>query len=121
MTKFVFKSLMIAGAFLFFGGHAPLPGEARLTLPQFACEADLGSCRLGQTDIALGERSPLFAALAARALGNPIADLQQSLSDPKLASLLDERVVPEFAVAAAQTRLAALANQFIEGIETGAR
>ena len=29
MTRFVFKSLIVAGAFLFFGGHLPLP-EGRI-------------------------------------------------------------------------------------------
>ncbi|ABS64238.1 hypothetical protein Plav_2630 [Parvibaculum lavamentivorans DS-1] len=121
MTKFVFKSLMIAGAFLFFGGHLPLPGDAELAVPQFACEADLGSCRLGETEVALGDRSPLMAALAARAHGNPAEDFRRSLADPRLASLLDEQVIPDFAVEAAHTRLAAVATQLIAGIETGAR
>ena len=29
MTRFVFKSLIIAGAFMFFGGHLPMP-EGRM-------------------------------------------------------------------------------------------
>lgn len=83
MTRFVFKSLIVAGAFLFFGGHLPLP-EGR---PE----------------------------------GTPAANLQMSLADPELIGLLDERVVPAFAVAAAEERVAVIAHRFIEGVEAGRR
>ena len=118
MTSFVFKSLMIAGAFFYFGGHLPLDGRAG-ALPGFACEADLGTCRLGETEFALGERSDFFASLVERSRGTPVDDLKKSLSDPAIAGLLDEHVVPDFMVAAAETRIAGLANRFIEGVETG--
>ncbi|MDX5365628.1 MAG: hypothetical protein LPK88_04300 [Alphaproteobacteria bacterium] len=83
MTRFVFKSLIIAGAFLFFGGHLPMP--------------------------------------EVRAGGTPAANLQMSLADPALIGLLDERVVPEFVVAAAEERVAVIAHRFIEGVEAGGR
>ena len=83
MTRFVFKSLIIAGAFLFFGGHLPMP--------------------------------------EVRAGGTPAANLQMSLADPALTGLLDERVVPEFVVAAAEERVAVIAHRFIEGVEAGGR
>lgn len=83
MTRFVFKSLIVAGAFLFFGGHLPLPE--------------------GRTG------------------GTPAANLQTSLADPELIGLLDERVVPEFVVAAAEERVTAIAHRFIEGVDTGRR
>ena len=83
MTRFVFKSLMIAGAFLFFGGHLPLPegrpGEA------------------------------------------PAAALRMSLADPALIDLLDDQVVPDFAVAAAERQIATFAHRIIEGVDTGRR
>ncbi|MEQ8267909.1 MAG: hypothetical protein RH982_11975 [Parvibaculum sp.] len=120
MTSFVFKSLLIAGAFVFFGGHAPLPGAA-LAMPQLACEADLGSCRLGDTPFELGDRSPLLASLTLKAQGEPLEGLKKALTDPRLASLLDEQVIPDFAVEAAQARLEAAATHFMAGIETGAR
>ena len=83
MTRFVFKSLIIAGAFLFFGGYLPMPES--------------------------------------RAGGTPAANLQMSLADPELIGLLDEQVVPEFVVAAAEERVAAIAHRFIEGVEAGRR
>ncbi|MFN4355030.1 hypothetical protein [Parvibaculum sp.] len=83
MTRFVFKSLMIAGAFLFFGGHLPMP--------------------------------------EGRAGGTPAANLQMSLADPEVIGLLDERVVPEFIIAAAEERVAAIAHRFIEEVEAGRR
>lgn len=119
MTSFVFKSLLIAGAFAFFGGHVPLPAEAHM--PRLTCTDDLGSCRLGDTVFAVGERSPLLAALARQSRGTPVEDFGAALKDPQLATLLDVQVVPDFALAAAQTRLADAAHHFIEGIETGAR
>lgn len=121
MTSFVFKSLLIAGAFFFLGGHLPFTDGRAGALPRFACEADLGTCRLGKTEFALGERSEFFASLVAQSRGAPVADLKESLSDPALAGLLDEQVVPDFMVAAAETHIAALANRFIEGVETGRR
>lgn len=120
MTSFVFKSLLIAGAFVFFGGHAPLPGTA-FAMPQFTCESDFGSCRLGDTSFELGGRSPLLASLALKARGEPVDGLKKALTDPRLASLLDEQVIPDFAVEAAHARLAAAATHFMAGIETGAR
>jgi len=121
MTSFVFKSLIVAGAFVFFGGQTSLEGQGgAFVLPQVSCAADFASCRIGERDIALGERSPLLAEIAARAKGTPVEDLKQGLSDPELARLLDYRVIPEFAVAAAQTRLAAVGNQLIAGIDAGA-
>lgn len=83
MTRFVFKSLIIAGAFLFFGGHLPLPEG----LPR----------------------------------GNAAAALHMSLADPALIELLDEQVVPDFAVAAAERQIAIFAHHIIEGVETGRR
>lgn len=83
MTRFVFKSLIVAGAFLFFGGHLPLP--------------------------------------EGRPGGTPATNLQTSLADPELIGLLDERVVPAFAVAAAEEQVAATAHRFIEGVEAGRR
>lgn len=121
MTSFVFKSLMIAGAFLFFGGHLPLTDGRAGALPGFACEADLGTCRVGETEFALGERSDLLSSIVNRSRGMPAADLKESLSDPALVALLDEQVVPDFMVAAAETHIAVLANRFIEGVETGRR
>ncbi len=121
MTSFVFKSLIVAGAFVFFGGQTSLEGQGgAFVFPQVSCEADFASCRIGERKIALGERSPLLAEIAARAKGTPVADLKLGLSDPELARLLDYRVIPEFAVAAAQTRLAAVGNQLIAGIDAGA-
>lgn len=120
MTSFVFKSLLIAGAFVFFGGHAPLPGAA-FAIPKFTCEADLGSCRLGDASFELGDRSPLLASIAAQAQGEPVRDLKKALADPRLANLLDEQVIPDFAVGAAHARVAVMATQLMAGIETGAR
>lgn len=122
MTSFVFKSLIVAGAVVFFGGHTSLegPGGGAFILPQVSCEADFASCRIGERDFAVGERSPLLAEIAARAKGTPVTDLKHGLADPELTRLLDYRVIPEFAVAAAQTRLAAVGNQFIAGIDAGA-
>lgn len=121
MTRFVFKSLIVAGAVWAFGGHLPLDAEGgSFTLPQVSCEADMGSCRVGEREIALGDRSPLLAEIAAKGRGAPVEDLKRGLADPELARLLDYRVVPDFAVAAAQTRIAAAAHQFISGIDTGA-
>lgn len=88
-------------------------------LPGFACEADLGTCRLGEVEFAFAERSHLFASLAEQAKGQPMADLKRHLADPELATLLDEQVVPGFAVEAAQRQIAAIANHFIEGVVTG--
>lgn len=121
MTRLVFKSLIVAGAFLFFGGHMPLDaGNGSLALPQVSCEAGFASCRVGETEIALGDRSPLLAEMAARGRDASFEDLKRGLADPELARLLDHRVIPDFAVAAAQTRLAAAANHIISGIDTGA-
>lgn len=121
MTRFVFKSLIVAGAFFYFGGQVPFEGEGgALALPQVSCEADFASCRIGDKTIVLGDRSPLLAEIAARAKGTPVVDLKRGLADPELARLLDYRVIPEFAVAAAQTRLASAGNQIISGIDTSA-
>jgi hypothetical protein len=119
MTSFVFKSLMLAGAFLFFGGHLPMPEGRAGALPGFGCEADLGTCRLGEAEIAVGDRSPLLASLAERAKGQPLADLKRHLADPELVKLLDERVVSGFAVEAAERQVATIASHFIEGVATG--
>jgi hypothetical protein len=121
MTRFVFKSLMIAGAFFAFGGHMPLDGDGgAFALPQVSCEADFASCRIGEREVALGDRSPLLAEIAAKAKRAPGEELKQALGDPELVRLLDQQVIPEFAVAAAQMRLAEVANQIIAGIDTGA-
>lgn len=121
MTRFVFKSLMIAGAFFAFGGHVPLNGDGgAFALPQVSCEADFASCRIGEREVALGGRSPLLAEIAAKAEGAPGEELMRALGDPELVRLLDQQVIPEFAVAAAQMRLAEVANQIIAGIDTGA-
>ena len=119
MTSFVFKSLMLAGAFLVFGGHLPMPEGRAGALPGFGCEADLGTCRLGEAEIAVGDRSALFASLAERAKRQPLADLKRHLADPEFVKLLDERVVPVFAVEAAEKQVAIIASHFIEGVATG--
>lgn len=121
MTRLVFKLLMIAGAFFYFGGHMPLDGDgSAFALPQVSCEADFASCRIGEREVALGDRSPLLAEIAVKAEGAPGEELMRALGDPELVRLLDQQVIPEFAVAAAQTRLAEVANQIIAGIDTGA-
>lgn len=121
MTRFVFKSLIVAGAVLAFGGHMPLDAEGGpFQLPQVSCEADFGTCEVGGREIALGDRSPLLAEMAAKGRGTPVEDLKRGLADPDLMRLLDRQVIPDFAVAAAQTRLAAAANHIISGIDTGA-
>lgn len=121
MTRFVFKLLMIAGAFLAFGGHMPLDGDGgAFALPQVSCEADFASCRIGDRDVALGERSALLAGIAAKAKGEPGKELMRALGDPELVRLLDQQVIPEFAVAAVQTHLANAAHQIIAGIDQGA-
>ncbi|PKQ09372.1 MAG: hypothetical protein CVT73_02945 [Alphaproteobacteria bacterium HGW-Alphaproteobacteria-12] len=121
MTSFVFKSLLIAGAFVFFGGHLPLGGDSVAgAMPRLACDADLDTCRLGGTSFAVGARSSLLSTLAVKSRGTPAEDFKSALADPHLASLLDEQVVPDFAVEAARVRLTALVTQLIEGVETGA-
>ncbi|MDP2125656.1 MAG: hypothetical protein Q8J92_14875 [Parvibaculum sp.] len=119
MIQFVFKSLIVLGAFLFFGGYMPLPGDDRtLALPSLVCEADLGVCRLGGSEFELGARSPLLTEIALKARGNPAADLRAALTDPQFTSLLDRQAIPDSAVAFAQMRLAAAASHFIDGFET---
>ncbi|MDZ4380309.1 MAG: hypothetical protein U0942_03105 [Parvibaculum sp.] len=121
MTRLVFKLLMIAGAFFYFGGHMPLDGDgSAFALPQVSCEADFASCRIGEREVALGDRSTLLAEIIAKAKGTPGEELKQALGDPELVRLLDQQVIPEFAVAAAQTHLAGVAHQIIAGIDTGA-
>ena len=126
MTRFVFKSLIVAGAFLYFGGHMPLSENGgALALPQVSCEADFASCRVGGHEIALGERSPLLAEIAAKGRGTPVEDLKRGLADPELTGLLDRQVIPEFAIAAVQAQIAEAAGHFIttqinQGFDTGA-
>lgn len=121
MTRFVFKSLMIAGAFFYFGGHMPLDGDGgAFALPQVSCEADFASCRIGEREVAFGDRSALLAGIAAKAKGAPGEEMMRALGDPELIRLLDQQVIPEFAVAAAQTHLADVAHQIIAGIDPSA-
>ncbi|MCF8470127.1 MAG: hypothetical protein K9G30_05035 [Parvibaculum sp.] len=120
MTSFVFKSLLIAGAFVFFGGYLPLAGDSVAgTMPRLACDADLDTCRLGGLSFAVGARSSLLSKLAVNSRATPADGFKSALADPHLASLLDEQVIPDFAVEAARVRLTALATQLIEGVETG--
>lgn len=120
MMQFIFKSLIVLGAFLFFGGYLPLPGDDRsLAVPSLVCDSDLGVCRLGEAEFELGARSPLLTEIALKARGNPAADLKAALTEPQLVNLLDQQVIPDTAVALAQTRLSAMASHFIDGLETG--
>ena len=116
----LFGSLLIAGAFVFFGGYFPLGGDSGAgTVPRLVCDADLDTCRLGGISFAVGTRSSFLSKLAAKSRGTPAEDFKSALADPHLAGLLDEQVIPDFAVEAARMRLAALATQLIEGVETG--
>ncbi|MEX0838636.1 MAG: hypothetical protein WD034_03815 [Parvibaculum sp.] len=120
MTQLVFRSLIALGAFLFFGGHLPLPADGRaLAAPRLACDADLATCRLGHTEFELGARSPLLAGIALNARGNPATDLKVALTDPHLVDLLDGQAIPDTVVAFAQMRLAAAASHFIDGVDAG--
>jgi len=120
MMQFIFRSLIVVGAFLFFGGYIGLPGDSRaFAVPQLACDADLAGCRLGDMHFDVGSRSPLLTEIAVKARGNPAADLRVALTDPQVLDLLDRQVVPDAAVAYARTRLAAAVFHFIDGIEAG--
>ena len=120
MMQFIFKSLIVLGAFLFFGGYLPLPGDDRsLAVPSLVCDSDLGVCRLGGAEFELGARSPLLTEIALKSRGNPAADLKAALTEPRLVNLLDQQVVPDTVVVMAQARLAAMASHFIDGIESG--
>ncbi len=78
MTSFVFKSLMIAGAFLFFGGHLPLTDGRAGALPGFACEADPVTCRLGTSAFRRGQRAVLLAPCGQRSPRLPAPARQPS-------------------------------------------
>ena len=120
MIQFAFKSLIVAGAFLFFGGYMPLPNDDRaLAMPRLVCAADLGTCWLGGAEIEIATRSPLLTDIALKARGNPAADLNAALADPRLVGLLDAPAIPDTAVAYAQMRLAAAASHFIDELEAG--
>lgn len=120
MIQFAFKSLIVAGAFLFFGGYLPLPNDDRtLSMPRLVCAADLGTCWLGGAEIEIATRSPLLTDIALKARGNPAADLKAALADPRVVSLLDAPAIPDTVVAYAQMRLAAAASHFIDDFDQG--